>query len=96
MEHRPDTDHVPAARRRIDRVAAGLAAYGREYNGGLALPATHRLVRQELAVHLISDILYALTAQGADADDILDRAHAHFECGVSGEPMRSPAIRPDA
>jgi hypothetical protein len=78
---------LPAtSRRRIQRATAALDTYARECNGGPALPTLNRLLLRELATYLIADLLHALTAQGADPDETLDRAQTHFEAEANAAP----------
>ncbi|MDJ0344957.1 ATP-binding protein [Streptomyces sp. H10-C2] len=65
-------------RRRLQRASVALESYACE-SGIPVLLTRGTPVLEEAATDLIADLLYWLTVQGLDPDDVLDRAQMHFE-----------------
>lgn len=79
------------SRRRMQRVTTVIETYGLAV-GSSTVRLTHRPVLEGAAASLIPDLLYWLTAHGLDPDDVLDRAHTHFEeCSSS---VTGPVLLP--
>ncbi|AOR34063.1 regulator [Streptomyces fodineus] len=70
---------------RLSRAEGLLDLYKAEQSPRAASAEGHRLrlaCAEETAINIIADLLHWLHAHGRDADDVLDRAQAHFEAGT--------------
>jgi hypothetical protein len=65
--------------RRVERAVAALENYERVVRGAVKHGRGQEVRLVESAVELIADLLHWTNARGHDPDDILDRAHMHFE-----------------
>lgn len=76
----------------VARAAATLGTYGAAQLHRAEPTVVSVAVGEEVAVDVIADLLHWLQAHGRDVDEVLDRAHAHFEatlgmgCGGSFTP----------
>lgn len=51
---------------------------------GMAPTVLSVAMKEEAAIDVIADLLHWLQAHGRDVDEVLDRAHRHFEGGLGG------------
>ncbi|MFD9397680.1 ATP-binding protein [Streptomyces sp. NPDC060011] len=67
------------------RAAAMLHAYLAPRSPQVTAPtALSVAMREEAVIDVVADLLHWLQAHGRDVDEVLDRAHRHFEAGLGG------------
>ncbi|MER5653648.1 ATP-binding protein [Streptomyces sp. NPDC002131] len=69
----------------VARAATVLDVYGAPRPPQVMAPTVLSVaMREEAAIDVIADLLHWLQAHGRDVDEVLDRAHRHFEAGLGG------------